>query len=567
MKKIKKLLALIMAMTMVLGLGLTSFAADGIIGNSDDSEKIQVTGLTPEVDTEGELRQLTVTAYQIIEAQYDEFNGNFTGYNFLYEDIIVDEDGAPIEITDYENEINEDVLNQILADIRSAGPSVEVESYEMTTADGVTYTSVDEVPVGSYLVVIEGAETKVYSPVVASVYYVNEDGTTDLSNGIVNIASDPAWVKVSSVPTIDKTVSDTGTNTGTIEEDKNGISTAVGENVTYTVKIDPIPYYGGEHPVLNVIDTLSSGLSLQGEPTVKVVQSGADDVVLQKGTDYTYTDADGLTAEGETGTFRIDFVVAGSYTLNDYVGDTVVITYTAKVTENAVVNEAGNDNNAELKYTTDSKTTGHDGGDEDKTYTYTFDIDGSTTADTITKVGEDTDEKALGDAVFGLYKDLECTQPYTNESGTLQNYVKDGETLVDTENTVTSDDEGQLHISGLAAGTYYLKELYAPAGYSVNTHVFTIEINAKYNETDDKLLDSWEVKVDGKVAKTFKVDHTEDTPVAGGSGNGQIIQNTKIPSLPSTGGIGTTIFTIGGCVIMIAAAALFFVNRRKSEEN
>ena len=45
------------------------------------------------------------------------------------------------------------------------------------------------------------------------------------------------------------------------------------------------------------------------------------------------------------------------------------------------------------------------------------------------------------------------------------------------------------------------------------------------------------------------------------------IVNTKLASLPSTGGIGTTIFTIGGCVIMIAAAALFFVNRRKSEEN
>ena len=41
--------------------------------------------------------------------------------------------------------------------------------------------------------------------------------------------------------------------------------------------------------------------------------------------------------------------------------------------------------------------------------------------------------------------------------------------------------------------------------------------------------------------------------------------NTELSSLPSTGGIGTTIFTIGGCAIMIAAASLFFVSRRKSE--
>ena len=44
------------------------------------------------------------------------------------------------------------------------------------------------------------------------------------------------------------------------------------------------------------------------------------------------------------------------------------------------------------------------------------------------------------------------------------------------------------------------------------------------------------------------------------------IPNTSLSELPSTGGIGTTIFTVGGCVIMIAAAALFFMNRRKSEE-
>lgn len=44
------------------------------------------------------------------------------------------------------------------------------------------------------------------------------------------------------------------------------------------------------------------------------------------------------------------------------------------------------------------------------------------------------------------------------------------------------------------------------------------------------------------------------------------IPNTKLAALPSTGGIGTTIFTIGGCVIMIAAAALFFATRRKNEK-
>ena len=563
MKKIKKLLALVMVMTMVLGMGMVSFAKtpgdDQIYGTDDDRGSISVAGITYEAG-------ITVNAYQIIEAQYDEDNDNFIGYNPLYAGIT--ENPVTGEFT-----VTEEVLNAILADIRGDNPLiVPARTYPMTY-DGTTqmYTA-DEVPVGSYLVVIENAETKVYNPVVVSAKYITTNGGNDVEDKTLDISDDPAWVKVSNVPGIDKTVSDTS---GNIERDKNGNSVNIGDDVTYTVTIDPIPNYGGDYPVLNVVDTLSDGLEFnEGSLTVKVKDANTGtETSLDLDEDYTFTPEEDLVAQGG-GTFKVDFVVGGKYMLNDYVGDKVVITYTAKVTREAVVNEDGNNNNAVLNFTTDSKTNGHGDTDEDKTYTYTFDIDGSTTANTITKVGEGTDEERLGGAVFGLYTDISCDDEdaYTNESGTLKNYVinegeDDEQILVSTGNAVVSDENGQLHISGLAAGTYYLKELYAPAGYSVNTHVFIIEINAIYNETDDKLLDSWEVKVDGTVAKTFTVDHTGETPVVEGSGNGQIIQNTKIPSLPSTGGIGTTIFTIGGCVIMIAAAALFFVNRRKSEEN
>ena len=81
---------------------------------------------------------------------------------------------------------------------------------------------------------------------------------------------------------------------------------------------------------------------------------------------------------------------------------------------------------------------------------------------------------------------------------------------------------------------------------------FKIEImEGEYNDAGElgsrtvKLTDGTEVEVELK----------DDNPY--------VIKNTKINSLPSTGGIGTTIFTIGGCAIMVAAAGLFFASRRK----
>lgn len=534
MSKVKKLFAIVLSLAMIMGMSLTTFAKtpgeDNVYGTSDDRGTITVNGITQE---EG----ITVTAYQIVEAQYDQTTGAFTGYNALYDSI---DDSGDIVAPD---DINQDTLNSILADIRGDNPTVDpARSFSMTSTDGTSYSAT--VPVGTYLVVIENAETKVYNPVVVSVSYINAAGGNDLSEGIVGISdNNNAWVKVSDVPSVDKSVSDAD------ETNQNGNSVNVGDTVTYKVTIDPIPNYGGDHPVLNVVDTLSAGLTYantEQDPLTVIVDGAAgQDVTLVEGTDYT------LTVNGQT--ITVDFVVNENYTLNNYVGESVVITYKATVNNNAVVNAGGNNNDVVLNYTTDSKTTGNNGDDEDKTYTYTFDIDGSTTGtkDIITKVGEGEEEEALPGAVFGLYTDSSCDEDdlYTNN--------------VFTTGTVTSDSEGQLYISGLAAGTYYLKEISAPTGYSVNTHVFEIVISASYNT--DGTLASWNVTIDGTEAASFTVDHTSGTPVTTPDIDGVDIKNTHLSSLPSTGGMGTTIFTIGGCVIMIAAAGLFFASRRRQE--
>ena len=85
----------------------------------------------------------------------------------------------------------------------------------------------------------------------------------------------------------------------------------------------------------------------------------------------------------------------------------VEITYNATLTSDATLNDNANVNDVTLNYTRDSKTNGNDGSDNDKTYTYTFDIDGAATGTTgiINKKGDKaTDTEGLNDATFALYK-------------------------------------------------------------------------------------------------------------------------------------------------------------------
>ena len=249
----------------------------------------------------------------------------------------------------------------------------------------------------------------------------------------------------------------------------------------------------------------------------------------------------------------------------------VEITYNATLTSDATLNDNANVNDVTLNYTRDSKTEGNGETDNDKTYTYTFDIDGNATGTTgiINKKGDKTEDKdGLNGATFALYKAEQL-----NANGSFE-----GDPYKTTTSETQGDKKGQLHFTGLAAGTYYLQETAAPNGYSVNTTIFKVVIEASYYQKGETLpkdkevgmLKSWTVKVGEGINATgdalkevanFTVNN-EGTMTRAENG-GMNIQNTSISSLPSTGGIGTTIFTIVGCGIMIAAAGLFFASRRK----
>ena len=415
------------------------------------------------------------------------------------------------------------------------------------TLEGTDYV-LDGVAVGTYLVLVENTESHSYNPMVVSVFYTNKNGSTIITEGTLNLNDGTATAKKSDEPVLDKEI----TNANTSDTNK-GNSVEVGDTVDYKVTVTPIPSYTGSYPKLNVVDTLDAGLAFVTTtdpdtgvktPVAPVVK--VNDVAL---------DSSKYTVAFNGQQMTINFVVNDAYTLNDYAGDTLTIDYSAEVTKAAVVWDGVNKNTATLNYTRDSKVDGNDHSTDEKTYTYTFDIDGKTsgTKDVLVKtekVGEE--EKPLFGALFGLYKSGENVTAETVSTASADAAYK----------TATSDSTGQLEFSQLKEGTYYLKELSAPNGYSVNTHVYTIVIAAKYNP--DGTLKSWTITIDGEKTSTF----TSKTSEAGSSTatvDPTGIVNTKLSSLPSTGGIGTTIFTIAGCAIMIAAAGLFFASRKKSD--
>lgn len=586
----KKILAFVMAMAMVLGMSLTSFALEGSTipnpnptidkapasGTSADKGTIAISGVAAN-DDESE-STISVTAYQIIKARYEnnkpadgeEDSGKFSGYEDVYPDSGVDFVDAKGELI--ESSITEANLAAIRAYIENQQNVVGTKMNAINTSGEY---KAENVPVGTYLVVISGAEGMIYSNIVVSVQYVNEAGSSEqVESANLYIHDGMTYAKVQENPTIEKKIVETVDGN---ENKVNGNSENVGKTVKYEIKAD-IPTYSGEHPVYRVIDTLDGLLYKAGTLAVDVIDNSGQSVLTDgESVIYKIEDSAGteITDASITNKIILNFVstVEGKdvYHLNKYAGKTLVITYEATVDANtAHFNQDPNTNTVVLEYTHNSNVDGEDDTTDDKTRTYTFDLSGELNGNketsVLTKTGESTTSETvkLGGAEFKLYqKDGNGNEiAYTNTVMTDSVALGEDGTTMTTKVVSSNKDEnkGQLIIRGLAKGTYYLKEIKAPTDYLLSDHEYVIVVDATID--DEGNLTEWKVTVDGQ--ELFAVSQGTVTTQKNEE-NGHI-PNTKLSSLPSTGGIGTTIFTIGGCAIMIVAAGLYFASRRKSSK-
>ena len=122
----------------------------------------------------------------------------------------------------------------------------------------------------------------------------------------------------------------------------------------------------------------------------------------------------------------------------------------------------------------------------------------------------------------------------------------------------TTDADGKLTFKGLDVDkTYYVVETKAPAGYSIDKTPRLLTGATKNTTSDTTTVKEKGIDITKVTTTTTVTDYTN---------NNVEIPNTKLNALPSTGGIGTTIFTIAGCLIMVAAAGLFFASRKRTNK-
>ena len=314
------------------------------------------------------------------------------------------------------------------------------------------------------------------------------------------------------------------TNVKTVEEDSTGKygeknDADIGQTVNFKSTITA--QAGAENYVFH--DKMSEGLTYTG--VTGITLNGA--VVAESNYEVTAPAADGDT-------FDVTFTQAFCDTLK--ANDKIVVSYTATLNEKAVIAGAGNPNTSKVSYGVKDGTTSEPSGTTppSETTTYTWDLD-------VLKYANGDESKVLKDAEFVLLNSAK-TKVATIVNGKVTGWADvpaavDGTIAWPTNTVLTTGENGKIEIDGLDADTYYLREVKAPAGYNKLPDDVSIVITGATKGDNDEL--------------------TYTTVLAK-------VNNQSGTELPSTGGIGTTIFYVAGGVLVIGAAALLIAKRKKA---
>ena len=318
-----------------------------------------------------------------------------------------------------------------------------------------------------------------------------------------------------------------------VKEDSNGDfgqtnDADIGQTVEFKTTITVVD---GQPKGYVLHDTMSAGLTFNK----KTVEVKIGERILTAGTDYT------LVTEGlnDGCTFEVRFIddkdgegnATGSHALKP--NDVVTVTYSATVNANAVVGDKGNPNTTKLSYTEGSTTTNETKDSQTRTYVWEFDV--------LKYTMKDNAETPLAGAKFVLYKTVDGKNYYVK--------VTDGKvtgwTETKAEGTVfETPDDGSFIISGLDADTYYLEEVEAPAGYNKLAAPVKVTITATIDATTNV----------GTATVTYGENSTGTVK----------IENKTGVELPSTGGVGTTIFYVIGGLLMAVAVVLLVTKKKMS---
>ena len=404
----------------------------------------------------------------------------------------------------------------------------------LTTAAGSANTVTD----GKY--VISG---------LAAGYYLVKDQDGSLTGDadayteyIIKVVSDTTATPKSSVPTVEKKVKDTNDSTGVTSDWQDSADYDIGDSIPFQLKAtlaNNVSSYTTYKVVFH--DTLSKGLTYNND--AKVYIGGTE----TNGFTVTATvNADGTT----TLTVSCDDVKA----LGAGNSSVITVEYTVKLNENAVLGSAGNPNEVYLEYSNNpnkSENGNNETGETPKDVVIVF-----TYKTIINKV--DSENAPLTGAAFKLEKLIKGKDGAAGTWTTVKEFTVD--------ETTTS-----FTFSGLDDGQYKLTETKTPAGYNTIDPIYFV-IEATHDATADTpaltvlkayLTDeNGNKKTEVKDGETVNID-LGTVDLTAGSITTTVV-NKSGSELPSTGGIGTTIFYVLGGVLVLAAVVLLVTKKRMS---
>lgn len=552
MKRLKKLAISLLSLAMVFSMFTTAFAV-GETGSITirDSATVSVAGKT-------------FNAYQILNVE------TYTNDNVVYtvpaamKSFYTGRYKLTGEEADFDYQVVEkirteaDMYDFAAAALAAAKENVGVTHSSKIAGERDTSVTIDNLPLGYYVVEDTGA-TKPVSALILD---------TTNPNVTVTIKADQ--------PPIDKNINgDIDTDNTTTGKVKNNTA-SIGDSVPFIVtsKVPDMTGYKNYWFVVN--DTLSKGLTFNNDVAITI---GTETLV--KDQDYT------VTSKNADDTTAVEIVFKNFIRYKDREGAEINITYSATVNQNAVIGDAGNPNEVKLIYSNNPQED-NDGdkpepndphGETPPVTTRTFvteveiiKVDNAgnrltgaefqlagtklntvlVTRDVFTKDENGTYWK-LKDGTYTTDDPATEGMDQSKYESTTTRYSKNTQTtpITQTETvnvTGTVGDDGVLKFTGLAAGDYTITEIKAPNGYNLlkNPIGVTIGFIAPENAT-----------ANGTWSYTWLGDNDNHS-------NQVTVVNQSGTELPSTGGMGTTLFYVVGGLLVAGAAVMLVTKKRMS---